>query len=380
MNDEIDAGALALELASASEDDRDRLVEGVLARTARAAGVHRAYVTVFLGDTFETSHEWTAGGIPRHGPVIQNFPSASYAYSVGLAMAGEVLDCPDLSLLPSAAAAERRSFEAFGVRAVLQVPIVHGGMTVGLVGLNDFTPRSAWPVRLVEQLRSIGTALGIGLAERLIAHRTRDEAHAQRVPAAIAERLGHELRTPLHAILGFAELLELDRRNDADREALLQIQFNGRRLVAHLEDLVELGDVPGDRSVELDLGDAIAAVVAAVGADARARGLGDPEVNVVGAPTVWASPGRLRQVLHCALSGAIHLATSGAIRLRATPSAAESGAVVELSFVTDRGTDQVDQALQLTGALCTGIGRLGAAAPLDDRLVVVIDFAQVASP
>lgn len=57
-------------------------------------------------------------------------------------------------------------------------------------------------------------------------------------------QLNHELQTPLHAILGFAELIDTSRLEVDDRAAVHQIRSNGGQLQALLDELIAKSDRP----------------------------------------------------------------------------------------------------------------------------------------
>ena len=60
----------------------------------------------------------------------------------------------------------------------------------------------------------------------------REEAErSSRAKSEFVSRMSHELRTPLHAILGFAQLLELDPHSPDDAESVTQIVRAGNHLL-----------------------------------------------------------------------------------------------------------------------------------------------------
>ncbi|MEN9644017.1 MAG: His Kinase (phospho-acceptor) domain [Actinomycetota bacterium] len=58
--------------------------------------------------------------------------------------------------------------------------------------------------------------------------------------------VAHELCTPLHAILGFAELLDGPDRTDADLEAIAHIISGGRRMLALVERMLSMPQAASD--------------------------------------------------------------------------------------------------------------------------------------
>jgi signal transduction histidine kinase len=60
----------------------------------------------------------------------------------------------------------------------------------------------------------------------------------------------HELRTPLHAILGFAELLDEPTRSAAESEAIGSILASGRRMLDIVERMLDEVSVSDQTPIE----------------------------------------------------------------------------------------------------------------------------------
>jgi len=93
--------------------------------------------------------------------------------------------------------------------------------------------------------RAIGTCQDI-TERKLVEERRRGQEEAERANRAKSEflsRMSHELRTPLHAILGFAQLLEVDDRNDEDKESVAQIMRAGGHLLGLINEVLDIARV-----------------------------------------------------------------------------------------------------------------------------------------
>jgi len=66
---------------------------------------------------------------------------------------------------------------------------------------------------------------------------------ANRAKSEFLSRMSHELRTPLHAILGYAQLLEMDDRSDDDAESVTQIVRAGNHLLGLINEVLDLARV-----------------------------------------------------------------------------------------------------------------------------------------
>ncbi len=66
---------------------------------------------------------------------------------------------------------------------------------------------------------------------------------ANRAKSEFLSRMSHELRTPLHAILGFAQLLEMDARTPDDAESVDQITRAGKHLLGMINEVLDMARV-----------------------------------------------------------------------------------------------------------------------------------------
>lgn len=75
----------------------------------------------------------------------------------------------------------------------------------------------------------------------LLSEQARIEAErANLAKSAYLSRISHELRTPLHAIMGFAQLLEMDELSTKQAESVRQIIGGGRHLVSLINDVLDI--------------------------------------------------------------------------------------------------------------------------------------------
>ena len=380
----LDVAELALRLAGAADQELDDVVTSTLAQLAEHAAAERTYVTLYHDDdTFEVSHEWTIEGTVPHKPVIQRLRSSEFAYSYEMAKRDEVLNAPDLMSLPVEAAAEKRSFSAFGVEAILQVPIIVSGECVGLIGFNNYRGRPSWPVDVIEFAHSIAPALGVALVRQRSARAVRRAYEAaERANLAkdeLLEQVSHDLRTPLHAILGYAELLELDVQSDVDRDALTQIQFNGRRLLSMVEGLLLLGEQPDDDVDQpASLASAVHAALEQLEPVAKQREIAINVRGELSSDAIVDGPARLGQVVYCSISGVIQaIGLGGSVDVGPV----EEGHGIHLVVRSESAFRDTTMGTPLARALLEGHGTIDQTRSGDRAATVTIAVdGQLASP
>ncbi len=149
--------------------------------------------------------------------------------------------------------------------------------------------------------------------ERERARREAEQANAAK--SQFLSRMSHELRTPMNAILGFAQLLEMQVDEPKQRKMLGHILKGGSHLLALLDDLLDVGRMETGRlsiSIQpVQVSDAVAEVVALV--QSAADG-GKVSIHVEphsGRTLILADRQRLRQALLNLLTNAVKYNEAG---------------------------------------------------------------------
>jgi signal transduction histidine kinase len=156
-------------------------------------------------------------------------------------------------------------------------------------------------------------------------HKVEELAAATQARDRFMAMMSHEMRTPLNAILGYTELLELEidgQLSPGQRTQLERIRVGSRHLLDLINDVLDLARADADR-LELDVRPvAVAAVLDEVHAllevQARQQGL-EFSVDPLPAnlPAVLADLQRLRQIVMNLAGNAIKFTERGSVRLGA---------------------------------------------------------------
>jgi signal transduction histidine kinase len=169
--------------------------------------------------------------------------------------------------------------------------------------------------------------------DRLESMRSEAEARLNDLTAATQARdrfvamMSHEMRTPLNAILGYSELLELEiegQINEAQRRNLDRIRIGSKHLLELINDVLDLARADA-RKLELDiravdLNAVIEEVSALLENQATQKGLTLRHKLDSSTPLVAADLQRLRQILTNLVGNAIKFTERGAVTLSAHPS------------------------------------------------------------
>lgn len=148
-------------------------------------------------------------------------------------------------------------------------------------------------------------------------------SHATRAKDQFLSVMSHEMRTPLNAILGYADLMEMQiggTLTDVQQLHLARIRVGGRHLLDLIADVLDLARAdakPASLEVwPIDAGSVIAEVAALLENQAQLKGL-TLHIDVCDTlPSVQADLQRLRQGLMNVIGNAIKFTEQGSITIR----------------------------------------------------------------
>src|SRR5688572_22253527 len=132
-------------------------------------------------------------------------------------------------------------------------------------------------------------------------------------------RVTHELRTPLAAIVGFSDIMEKRSgplMTQQDRDLLRRIRANGESLVSLVEDVLDVGRAQADSATAKQTVD-LSTLIATIATDFEQRLKPNVELIVDARPnlTIESDPGLLRQVILNLVANAVKFTEQGQIRI-----------------------------------------------------------------
>lgn len=314
---------------------------------------------VHLGDRVWL-REWVAPGSPCHSVPRDGSEGALTMPYLSQRARDEIVALTDRDLLPPEAATDRDELEQCGTAAIVSCALQRDAAMYGSISVGRSTP-GPWSQQLLADYRLLSAALAAGLAAQhsraLLTDALAVGDQARHVQQQFFATVGHELRTPLSTIIGYAELLADQAERQPPGEFAAEVGRDaGHVLTAseHLldvvEDLLGTGRLLGaeDSRLSVDVAGAVADVVHWHRVPAEKHG-----VTVVnGVPhglSVLARPAGLRQVLTNLIGNAIvHNRRDGTVEIGAQPLVGEGGQ--PRVRVTVRDTGRGLSAVQLRSA------------------------------
>jgi len=198
-------------------------------------------------------------------------------------------------------------------------------------------------ITLRRQLKSVRSA---AMAFEVMAHEL-NEAYAaaeagNRAKSQFMATMGHEVRTPLNAILGTAELLELGELSERVRGSVQTIRRSGESLLEILNEILDFAKMENGRIDVCPAPTDIRALVTGAMEMMRDRAAehGDTLVADVGDnprfDTIMTDGMRVRQILVNLLSNAIKFTINGAVVLKMSEGLSDGRPVIRFA-ISDTG-------------------------------------------
>ena len=174
---------------------------------------------------------------------------------------------------------------------------------------------------------------------------------ANRAKTAFLANMSHELRTPMNGIMGMISLATRRMTNTEGLEQLAKAKLSAERLLALLNDILDLSKIEAERlqleDAPLRLTDNVAHILSLLGSTASAKGLRlavDLPESIATQP-LRGDPLRLGQILLNLVGNAVKFTQHGEVMLRIRQ-IGESNDAIQLRFeITDTGIG-IDPAAQ----------------------------------
>ena len=238
-----------------------------------------------------------------------------------------VIDVPDVNALPQNGnnVLNLEANKRFGVKSLYVFKFLVGGSNWGSVGITY--EQTAHRLTDVERIFAVDCTRVMQLAvERRdreeVLRRERDRAQAaDKAKSYFFSTVSHDIRTPLNAIVGFAEMLKLGIESEVERKnALNSIIISSRTLLQLINDVLDLSKLEAGRMEILpeptDIISLVSGVAAAFRASTRGKSLAI-NTDVPTMPFLKIDPQRIRQILFNLVGNAVKFTNEGSITISA---------------------------------------------------------------
>jgi signal transduction histidine kinase/CheY-like chemotaxis protein len=248
LEQQVVLARIALELNSLEKFDFR--INKCLKEIGQHTDVSRVYIfeNNEEGTTVSNTFEWCNKGV---SPEIKNLQNISYedipSWINSLKNEGRIYS-ENISEL---AKEVRDILEPQGVVSIIVYPLFIKGAFYGFMGFDECNKVRRWSASELEMLRAVSGIFSHAYERRAMEQeliRERDRANrANQAKSEFLANMGHEIRTPMNAILGFSEALYHRLSAPENRQMLSSVMSAGHRLLAMLNDLLDLSRIEAGR-------------------------------------------------------------------------------------------------------------------------------------
>lgn len=225
----------------------DQTINLTLKKIGEFCQIDRSYLFLLHWDNqkLDNTHEWCANGISPEIEHLQNLPCSLFPWWMKQLWAKKYIYIYNINEMPEEAIAEKEKLEAQDIKSLLVVPILTKGQLIGFMGFDSVVNYKEWNQSDIGLLETVGDTIGNALAAKhdhdLLIEAKEKAEESNRMKSAFMATMNHELRTPLHHILGFSDLIRSGNISPEQTELYAtKIYDSGRNLLQIIEDILSL--------------------------------------------------------------------------------------------------------------------------------------------
>lgn len=212
------------------------------------------------------------------------------------------------------------------IRSVIHAPVRGPGYAEGVAAVAMVGEERHWNPAEVKFVAALADVAGMAIKandrkrsrERMMSAIERAEL-ANRSKSEFLANMSHELRTPLNSILGFAELLQIEKSEpytpEQYREYARDIHESGNHLLDLINDILDISKIEAGkyelREEDVHFSKIVSICSRLIMERARDRGLNVTICDTAHVPILWGDNRALKQVLLNLLSNAVKFTRKG---------------------------------------------------------------------
>lgn len=242
---------IASDFMEARFDCIDDTINRSLNKIGQFSQIDRSYLFLFHeeedaeAEHMDNTHEWCAPGIQPEIENLQDLPCSIFPWWMKQLRKKQHIYIYDIRKMPEEASAEKEILEAQQIKSLLVVPILNKNTLIGFMGFDSVVKQKEWSESDIKLLETVAATIGNAITARrnhelLILEKEKAE-ESNRLKSAFLATMNHELRTPLHSILGFSDLIKSEKLTPEQiQNFAAKISESGTYLLQIVEDVITL--------------------------------------------------------------------------------------------------------------------------------------------
>jgi PAS domain S-box-containing protein len=244
---------ISSDFAGIHTDDIDFTINQSLKKIGNTLKADRCYVFQFRRNNsrMDNTHEWCDKQVRPEINNLQNLPTSLFPWWMKKMGKHEHIYIHRVDDLPEKASAEREILLNQSIKSLLVAPVHFRKNLIGFIGLDSVKEEKEWQEADVYMLRNVANtvanAFNARIHHEILAKTMQKAGESDLAKSSFLATVNHELRTPLHHILGFSDLLRANKIPVPEIASFAdKIYTSGKKLLHIIEDILYLsfGDEP----------------------------------------------------------------------------------------------------------------------------------------
>jgi signal transduction histidine kinase/response regulator of citrate/malate metabolism len=193
------------------------------------------------------THEWRAHDIKCEKIKFQNLECSTFPFWQQLLEDKNYIYFRTSDSEESENDSKRKILEKLMTNSLVAIPMFSGGSMIGFAGFMTQNANKIWDEQTISLLKIAVDVIAGGLSRMSYENsliRAKQEAEAENLAKSeFLLNMGHEIKTRLHEILGFSELVLTATKEEQSRQRLQLVAKSGTALLGLFGDLLELSKI-----------------------------------------------------------------------------------------------------------------------------------------
>ena len=238
---------ISLDFEGILQEDIDKVINRTLKKIGEFSNIDRSYVFMLRknDEYLDNTHEWCSEGINPEINNLQNLPSSIFPWWMKKLKRLEHIFIQDTDNMLPEASSEQEILLSQNIISLLVVPIHYKKKLLGFMGFDSVWEEKFWQDADIHLLKAVGNIIANAVhakqGQELLIKAKEEAEEGNRLKSAFLATMNHELRTPLHHILGFSDLLIHKSPNaEQTQNYASKIYKSGKKLLQIVEDILSL--------------------------------------------------------------------------------------------------------------------------------------------